>query len=227
MQAVILAAGRGERMGKLTENCPKPMLLIKNKPKLAWTLENLPEEISEVILIIGYLGEQIKSFFGKNYAGRKIKYVEQKKLNGSAGAVQLAQPLIKDKFLVLMGDDLYLKSDLGKMLKEDWAILVKKVREAERFGLVSQDKGGYLTGVIERPHNQKEGLINTGAYVLQPEFFQAKLVPISETEYGLPQTLVSIYPKYKTKLIKATKWQPVGSPKDLKLAEERIREFVS
>ena len=213
-------------MGKLTKNCPKPMLLIKNKPKLAWTLENLPEEISEVILVIGYLGEQIKNFFGEEYAGRKIKYVEQEKLNGSAGAVRLVQPLIKDKFLVLMGDDLYLKNDLERMLKEDWAILVKEVQDAERFGLVSQDKDSYLTGVVERPHNQKEGLINTGAYVLQPEFFQAKLVKISETEYGLPQTLVSMYPKHKTKLIKATKWQPVGSPEDLKLAEERIEEFI-
>ncbi len=227
MQAVILAAGRGERMGKLTKNCPKPMLLIKNKPKLAWTLENLPKEISEVILVIGYLGEQIKNFFGEEYAGRKIKYVEQEKLNGSAGAVRLAQPLIQGKFLVLMGDDLYLKSDLERMLKEDWAILVKEVQNAERFGLVSQDKNGYLTGVVERPHNQKEGLINTGAYVLQPEFFQAKLVPISETEYGLPQTLVSMYSKYKTKLIKATKWQPVGSPEDLKSAEKKIWEFIS
>ena len=226
MQAVILAAGRGERMGKLTENCPKPMLLIKNKPKLAWTLENLPEEISEVILIIGYLGEQIKNFFGEEYASRKIKYVEQKKLNGSAGAVRLAQSLVKGKFLVSMGDDLYLKSDLEKMLKEDWAILVKEVLGAEQFGLVSQDKNGYLTSVVERPHNKKEGLINTGAYVLQPEFFQAKLVSISETEYGLPQTLVSMYSKYKTKLIKATKWQSVGSPEDLKLAKARIGEFV-
>ncbi len=226
MQVVILVAGRGERMGKLTENCPKPMLLIKNKPKLAWTLENLPKEITEIVLVVGYLGEQIKNFFGKEYAGRKIKYVEQKKLNGSAGAVRLAQSLIQGKFLVLMGDDLYLKSDLERMLKEDWAILVKEVQNAERFGLVSQDKNGYLTGVVERPHKQKEGLVNTGAYVLQPEFLQTKPVPISETEYGLPQTLVSMYPKCKTKLIKATKWQPVGSPEDLKLAEERIGEFI-
>ncbi len=226
MQVVILAAGRGERMGKLTENSPKPMLLIKNKPKLAWTLENLPEEISEVILVIGYLGEQIKNFVGEEYVGRKIKYVEQKKLDGSAGAVRLAQSLLESKFLVLMGDDLYLKSDLERMLKENWAILVKEVREAERFGLVSQDENGYLTGVVERPHNHKTGLVNTGAYVLQPEFFQTKLVPISETEYGLPQTLVSMYPKQKTRLIKATKWQPVGSPEDLKSAEKKIWEFI-
>jgi len=69
MQCVILVAGRGTRMGKLTDSCPKPMLPIKGKPKLVYTLENLPEEIDEVILVIGYLGEQIRNFFGDEYNG--------------------------------------------------------------------------------------------------------------------------------------------------------------
>jgi len=209
-------------MGKLTDSCPKPMLPIKDRPKLVYTLENLPEEINEVILVIGYLGEQIRNFFGDEYSGLRIKYVEQKELNGSAGAVALTENFITDKFLVLMGDDLYLKDDLEKMLVYDWALLAYETNRAEQFGLVSVDKNDYLTSVIERPHNQKSGLVNTGAYVLSPEYFKTPLVPISKTEFGLPQTLVSMYPKIKTKVIKTKSWQPVGSPDDLIRAEEWV-----
>jgi len=123
MQCVILVAGRGTRMGKLTSDCPKPMLPIKGRPKLVYILENLPEEIDEVILVIGYLGEQIRNFFGDEHNGLRIKYIEQKELNGSAGAVSLTKNFITDKFLVLMGDDLYLKDDLEKVLVYDWALL--------------------------------------------------------------------------------------------------------
>ena len=59
MQAVILAAGRGVRMGKLTENTPKPMLSLFGKPMLEWKLEMLPRVIDEVIFVIGYYGSQI------------------------------------------------------------------------------------------------------------------------------------------------------------------------
>ncbi len=227
MQCVILAAGKGTRMGKLTDDCPKPMLPIKGKPKLAYTLENLPEEIDKIILVIGYLGKQIRNFFGDEYNDLKIKYVEQRELNGSAGAVALTEKFIVDKFLVLMGDDLYLKDDLKKMLNYNWALLAYKTSQADQFGLVSIDESNYLTSVIERPHNQRVGLVNTGAYILSLEYFKIPLVPISKTEFGLPQTLVSMYPKIKTKVTQTKFWQPVGSPDDLAKAEEWLELNVS
>jgi bifunctional UDP-N-acetylglucosamine pyrophosphorylase/glucosamine-1-phosphate N-acetyltransferase len=226
MQCIILAAGEGTRMGELTKNCPKPMLPVRGRAKLAYTIEGLPSEINEVILIVGYLQEQIRDFFGKEYQGRKIKYIEQKELNGTAGAVDLAKNIVRDRALILMGDDLYLKSDLEKLLKYPQAILVYKTNQAEQFGLVDIDKESNLTAVIERPHGQSKGLVNTGAYVLSPEYFQTPLVPISKIEFGLPQTLVSMYPQYKTKVVVTNKWLPIGSPENLKLAEAQIDKFM-
>jgi bifunctional UDP-N-acetylglucosamine pyrophosphorylase/glucosamine-1-phosphate N-acetyltransferase len=227
MKVIILAAGLGTRMKDLTKDVPKPMLPIQGKPKLAYTLEILPEEITEVIFIVGYLQEQIREFFGEEYAGKKIKYIVQEKLNGTAGAVALAKDEIgSEKVLVMMGDDLYDRKDLEKILQYEQALLAYETDEAEQFGLVDTDKDGYLTGVVERPHNKTEGLVNTAAYVLSPEYFNTPLVAISETEFGLPQTLVKMYPEHKTKVVRTNKWLPIGSPEDLEIAQEKVKDFL-
>jgi bifunctional UDP-N-acetylglucosamine pyrophosphorylase/glucosamine-1-phosphate N-acetyltransferase len=227
MKVIILAAGLGTRMKDLTKDTPKPMLPIQGKPKLAYTLEILPEEITEVIFIVGYLQEQIREFFGEEYAGKKIKYIVQEKLNGTAGAVALAKDEIgSEKVLVMMGDDLYNRKDLEKILQYEQALLAYETDEAEQFGLVDTDKDGYLTAVVEKPHNKTKGLVNTAAYVLSPEYFNTPLVAISETEFGLPQTLVKMYPEHKTKVVRTTKWLPIGSPEDLEIAQEKVKDFL-
>ena len=166
MQCVILAAGQGTRMGDVTKKCPKPMLPIKGRPKLVYTIETLPESIDEVIFIVGHLKEQIMNFFGKRYAGKKISYVEQKNLNGTGGAIMLVQDIVKGKFLVLMGDDLYLKSDLEKLLQNDMGLLAMEAEDASQCAVVKLTEDGALDSIIEVPHTDRKGLMNTGAYVL-------------------------------------------------------------
>jgi len=92
---VILAAGRGTRMNHLCNNCPKPMLAIQGKPKLEYTLDTLPENVDEVIFIVGYLKRIIQDHFGSEYKGKKIRYVEQKELNGTGGAIHLVKNMIQ------------------------------------------------------------------------------------------------------------------------------------
>ncbi len=226
MHCVILVAGFGTRMGELTKDCPKPMLQINEKPKLAYSIEILPEEITDVILIVGYLKEQIIDFFGDKFDGRQMHYTEQIKFNGTAGAVALAGDLIDDKILVIMGDDLYSKEDLKKFLQYNQSLLAFETHKAQQFGLVDIDFENNLTSVVERPHDKDDGLVNTGAYVLSKEYFNTSMVKISEKEYGLPQTLMSMYPKYKTYVVTTNKWQSIGSPKDLDIAQKRIDEFI-
>lgn len=226
MYCVILVAGFGTRMGKLTKNCPKPMLKIKNRPKLAYSIETLPSEITDVILVIGYLGNQIKDFFGNSYDGKGIHYVKQESFNGTAGAVALTEGVIEDDLLVIMGDDLYDKKDLEKLMQWEQSILAYETNQAEQFGLVSVDKNNNLRGVVERPHDKSKGLVNAGAYVLSKKYFNVPMIKISDTEYGLPQTLVSMYPNTKTKVIKTKKWQSIGTPEDLEIAQTKIEEFI-
>lgn len=228
MQCVILAAGRGVRMGEMTERVPKPMLKIKEKPKLAYSVRGLPEVIDEVIFIVGHLGEQVRSFFGEKYDGRKIRYVAQEELDGTGGAIALVKNMVHGKFLVIMGDDLYLKNDLEKLTQKDLAILVYETDEAESYGLVDVDENENLLKVVEYPHGREKGLVATGAYVLDRTYFEYPMMLKAKgsTEYGLPQTLVQMRDKNEVQVVKAEKWFPIGSAEALEEAQERIEEFI-
>jgi hypothetical protein len=74
-------------------------------------------------------------------------------------------------------------------------------------------------------HSMQEGLINTGAYMVDRSFFAYPLVAISATEYGLPQTLAAMVPDETILVRMATDWQPVGCPEDIPLAEEFIKKY--
>src|SRR3990167_11171308 len=106
MQAVILAAGRGTRMVELTGEIPKPMLPVGGRPLLEYKLDAMPDEIDEVILVVGYQGSVIRKHFGERYGNKRIQYVEQKELNGTAGALWSAPPPFPHRFLLLIGDDI-------------------------------------------------------------------------------------------------------------------------
>ena len=77
MKAIVLAAGEGRRMRPLTENIPKPLLQIQDRPLIEHIVERLPEEVDELIIVVGYLGEMIKQYCSDNFLGRPITYVEQ------------------------------------------------------------------------------------------------------------------------------------------------------
>ena len=226
MQIVILAAGRGTRMNELTDDVPKPMLEINGKPILAYKLEALPAEIKEVIFVIGYLGNQIQQYFGDSYAGKKISYVVQEQLNGTGGAVQLVKDLIENDFLVMMGDDLYVKEDIKNCIKNDLAVLGVEVDNPNKFGIIVSDENKKLLEIIEKPEIAGPALANIGLYKLNKKFFDYPLVFIGNGEYGLPQTLAMMAKDYPVKVIKATDWFPIGNPDDLEKAQEEIYKFI-
>ncbi len=230
MKCVILAAGRGTRMGELCDDCPKPMLPIKGRPKLAYTLDILPSEITEIVFVVGYLKDQIEAYFGKEHMGRTITYVVQEELNGTADALRLAAPYVDgDQFLVLMGDDLYHRSDLEAMIEHEYAVLTFSVEDVSSFAYVTQYSDGFLRDVYESPHNfTGEGIVNTGAYTLSSAYFDFPPVPKSpgSDEFGLPQTLVAAYPEIKTKVIITKKWFAIGYPENLEVAQEIIHDYL-
>ena len=226
MQTVILTAGRGKRMKHLTENVNKNMLKVNGKPILKYKLDSLPKEIDEIIFVIGYQGDQIKKQFGEKYKGRKISYVEQKKLNGTGGAIHKVKKLLKGKFLVIYGDDLYHKDDIEEIIKFDLAILAKEIDDVTKFGILKTDKSGHLVDIIEKPKKSKSKLANIGLFVLNKDFFKYKLVPVGGGEFGLPQTLATMSRDHKIKILKAKHWHPIGHPEDIKSAEKVLEKFI-
>ena len=226
MQAVILAAGRGKRMKGLTRATTKPMLKIKGKPILEHKLNALPKKIKEVIFIVGYRNEDILNHFKRYFGGRRIIYVFQTDLNGTGGALHLAKSVLKDKFLVMMGDDLYHKKDLAEIIKHDVAIMGHEVSDTSQFGVIRTNGNGAMVDVIEKPKASKYKLANVGVYVLNKKFFDYELAPIGGGEFGLPQTLAKMAKDCQVKVLQARAWHPIGNPEDLKEAEKVLNEFV-
>jgi UDP-N-acetylglucosamine diphosphorylase / glucose-1-phosphate thymidylyltransferase / UDP-N-acetylgalactosamine diphosphorylase / glucosamine-1-phosphate N-acetyltransferase / galactosamine-1-phosphate N-acetyltransferase len=209
MQAVILAAGKGLRLRPYTEKHPKPLIPVAHKPLIKHTLETLPDSITEIIIIIGYLGNQIKDYLGDNWNGKPIVYVVQENLVGTGDALLQAKDLMEDSFLVVNGDDLYSKDDLTKLLQYPYSILAWESTVPYEFGL-SVLENMQLVGF-----DPESALLNCGAYHLSKDFFKNKLAEITvkeKTEYSLPHTLVNIAHHDRVMVVPATHWFPVGTP---------------
>ena len=224
MQAIILAAGRGVRMRPLTYDIPKPMVKVAGKNLLEHKIDILPNSINEVIIIIGYLGGQIKNHFGNEYKGKKITYIKQDKLLGTGKALWLAKDIIKGKFISMMGDDIYSREDIAECFSYDWAILAQEVKGKTRGGRIKLRPDGHLDEIIEGVHNRSTSLMNIGLFVLQPEIFNYELVKLpNKEEWGLPQTIVCAAQDYDVKIIPAKMWMQVTDPNDVKRVEKILK----
>jgi N-acetyl-alpha-D-muramate 1-phosphate uridylyltransferase len=109
MQCVILAGGRGTRLGPLTEDLPKALVDVAGRPFLEYQLELLRTGgVSEIVLCIGYLGSVVERTIGDgSRLGLSIRYsYDGPKPLGTAGAVRNALPMLGESFLVTYGDTL-------------------------------------------------------------------------------------------------------------------------
>jgi NDP-sugar pyrophosphorylase family protein len=114
----ILAGGLGTRLGERVRDTPKPLLEVAGEPFLFHQLRLLAaNDAREVVLCVGYRGEQIESRIGTERFGIRIHYsVDAPGLDGTLGAVRRALPLLGERFLVLYGDT-YLRVDYGDVAR--------------------------------------------------------------------------------------------------------------
>ncbi|MBR7799691.1 N-acetylmuramate alpha-1-phosphate uridylyltransferase MurU [Undibacterium fentianense] len=109
MKAMILAAGRGERMRPLTDTCPKPLLKVRGRPLIVWHILNLVKAgINEIVINHAHLGHLIVDALGDGSRfGANIQYSAEEQALETAGGIALALPMLSDgidPFLVVSGD---------------------------------------------------------------------------------------------------------------------------
>lgn len=226
MQAVILAAGRGSRMGHLVDDRPKPMLEVNGRTLLEHKFDVLPDDVDEIILVVGYLANVIREKFGDSYKGKKIFYVMQENIvGGTADALWQAKELLHDSFLVMMGDDLYSREDIQALRAHEWALLVQRVADTSVGGKIVADREGHITDILEG-NSGGEGAVSTNLFVLDTRLFEFPQIPKSKNskELGLPQTVLAAS---KTSdipfaMVEATRWIQITNPEDLAAAERRL-----
>jgi bifunctional UDP-N-acetylglucosamine pyrophosphorylase/glucosamine-1-phosphate N-acetyltransferase len=173
MKAVILAAGKGERLQPLTDYKPKAMLPICNKPLIDYQIEMLRNHgIDEIAVVVGYLEKKIRE-----HLKDEVRFYRDKKIKGTASAVYAAKDFIDDEFILLYGD-LFIDgsisgisetseiAEIGEIVKTPNSMAVVKVKDVSRYGeVIFQD--GRLTNIKEK-EGKGEGFVNAGIYHFDP-----------------------------------------------------------
>ena len=181
-RVVIMAGGKGIRMRPLTENTPKPMLLVAGKPMLEHIIERfIKQGFSEFTICISYLGELIKEYFedGSNW-DVKIEYLSEESPLGTAGSIRNLQNVGDLPFIVTNGDIISEidMADLVGFHVEQRAVATMAIRPYEiqnQFGVV-ETNGNEITAITEKPIYRTH--ISTGVYVFEPNV--VKLFPNSD-----------------------------------------------
>ena len=225
LKAVILAAGKSTRTYPLTLTRPKPLLKVANKTLLEHNLDNLNKIIDEVIIVVGYKKNMIKRHIGNIYKNLKIRYVEQKQQLGTANAVSVVEPYIKNRFILMAGDDIYSSEDVKNCIKHKYSILTSRVNNPQNFGVVV-GKNGILADFIEKPKKFISDLISTSFYSLDKEIFKyIKKIKISKrNEYELPDAIKLLSKQEKIYCVKSKRWLPIVYPFDLLKADMILRK---
>jgi len=155
MKAIIPVAGIGTRLQPLTNKTPKVLINVAGKPMLFHLIDDLVlnTNIDTIILIIGYLGEQIKEAINKYYVNTDVKFefIEQKEMLGLGHAVYHAKDYVNDEpVLIILGDTIF-EFDLESVMNSEYSVIcVKDVENVSRFGIVESDNG-FITRMIEKP----------------------------------------------------------------------------
>ncbi|MBI2658904.1 NTP transferase domain-containing protein [Candidatus Woesearchaeota archaeon] len=225
MQAVILAAGKSTRTYPLTLTRPKPLLKAANKALLEHNLDNLNGIVDEAIIVVGYKKDLIKKYIGSRYKNIRIKYVVQKQQLGTAHAVSLAEHYIKNRFILLMGDDIYSKEDIKKCIRHRHSILAAKAKNPKNFGVVIE-KNGILADFIEKPKKFVSDIVSTAFYSLDREIFKyiKQIKKSKRNELEMPDAVKLLSKKQKIHVIKSKKWLPIASAFDLLNADKILRK---
>lgn len=225
MKAIILAAGKGTRMGELTKTTPKPLLTIRDLSLLEFKIKILPPQITEVIIVIGYLGELIKEKIGAECYGKKITYVEAEPL-GTAFALFAAKEHLTERFMVLMGDDLYSHHDIVQCMEQQFCALVAKKDGQLSGGKMILTNDGFVADILEGKH-EGGGLISTGLFILSPIIFNYPMQKMpGREEFGIPPTIMQAIHEMPLAAIYATAWKQVSSKEDLILTNEEYDLFT-
>lgn len=220
---VLMVGGLGTRLGELTTNCPKPMLPIDGKPILEIIVRDLMMSgFSDFIFCVNYRADVIKDYFGdgSRFGEIKIRYVQEEKRMGTAGALSLLPAEISGPILVMNGD-IVTKVNYSGLIEfhtEHQAKATMAVRNHEvqvPFGVVSV-KDGRIQSIKEKPI--LSSLVCAGIYVIdsstlskipQGEFFDMPEFFSTLIENGLSAQAFPVH-EY---------WLDIGQRDDLVRAE--------
>lgn len=196
MQAIILAGGFGTRLRSVLADVPKPMAPIHDKPFLAYLLDYLQAQgITEVVLSVHYLREQIQAYFKDSYQQMTIRYAIEEQPLGTGGAIIKSLQLVdKNQPVFVLNGDTFLRLNYKVMLlQHHWqaaplTMALRKIPDCSRYGVVITEEDKVVA--FKEQGTAAAGLINAGVYLLNPTLFNNTALPEQfsfERDFLFPQ----------------------------------------
>jgi len=234
MTAVVLAAGRGTRMGALTASTPKPLLAVGGRPLIEHVLGGFAAAgVRRAVVVTGYLGDAVEAALGDGERiGLHIDYCRQELADGTARALLLAAPLLDaEPFAVSWGDILVPPTFYAAFLAAfaqrpcDAQLAVNPVDDPWRGAAVYVDDEWRVTRIDEKPPRgtARTGWNNAGVLMLTPLAlaYGRRLGPSARGEYELPQAIAQMVRDGRDVRAVAVRgpWSDIGTPDDLAAAE--------
>ncbi|MFC6955380.1 bifunctional sugar-1-phosphate nucleotidylyltransferase/acetyltransferase [Halorubellus litoreus] len=222
MQAVVLAAGEGTRIRPLSRTQAKPMLPVGDGPLVERTMASAVDAgADELVLVVGYEGDDVREHFGDSYRGTPVKYAEQTEQRGTAHAVKAAADHLDGPFAVLNGDGYFDPTSVQELFDARPAILSYRADDPTAYGVLDTEDGA-VTDVVEKPDDPPGNLVNAGAYVFPEE--ATGWLDVPETERGekeLTDVLERVIDEFAVTPVEVDEWLDVGHPWELLEANER------
>ena len=227
-RVVLMVGGLGTRLRPLTENTPKPMLKVGNKPILQTIVEKFAEYgYTNIIMCVNYKSHIIRDYFGDGSSfGVNIEYVLEKKRMGTAGALSLLKEKLKEPFFVMNGDlltninfehlhDFHISNhSIGTMCVREYDFQVP-------YGVVNIDES-HIVSIEEKPIYKF--FVSAGIYMLNPEVID--YIPKNEF-FDMPTLFEKLVSKKKNVISFPLReyWIDIGRIEEYKKANEEYGEM--
>ncbi len=232
-QAVVMVGGMGTRLRPLTENKPKPMLSVADKPCIWYLMRSLARAgIEEVILACGYKPGMMEALGDGSDLGIRIIYSYEDEPLGTAGAMKNVESRLDDVFVAANGDvfaDIDVRKEIEAHFEHDDAVITIALTAVENpceFGIARVDDEGRILEFKEKPKPEEvfSNLINAGVYIVDKSVLEK--VPAGKF-FDFSKDLVRILMEEDRRIQSyrlSGVWMDVGRPHDLLEANLEVAE---
>lgn len=229
LDAVLMAGGEGKRLRPLTENTPKPLLKVGDKPIIEYNIDRLAQVgIENIYLSINYLGEQLEAYFEDGSSKNiKIEYLREEKPLGTIGSVLLVEEFQHEDILV-MNSDLLTNIDFADFYKSfkdsnaDMAVAATSYHVDVPYAVLETDENQNVKTLKEKPRYTY--FSNAGIYIIKKKLLNM----IPEGEFyditDLMEKVIEMDYKLITYPINGY-WLDIGKHEDFKKAQEDIKHI--
>jgi dTDP-glucose pyrophosphorylase len=184
LKALILAGGRGKRLSGFTDENNKCLFPFRGKPLIEYSFENAERiGIAEIVVVVGYLAENIINKYGTRFGACTIRYVIQSEQLGLVHAVECSKKAVGDSdFLLMLGDEFFIDPDHLGMLREyrekdafvTCGVTVAPSLEfiGKTYSILFDEHTRRIFRLIEKPRNPTNHLMGTGNVLFRNDIFR-------------------------------------------------------